>query len=494
MADEVTDSSNREQFVVCLRWVDKLSFAVNEDLIGLYQVDDITAATLFSSLKDVLLRMNISLHNCRAQCYDGASNMVGARSGVATLIQKEEPRAILVHCYGHSLQLAVSDTVKQIKPMSDALDTTNEISKLLKYSPKRDTLFEKIKKELAPDTPGFRVLCPTRWTVRANSLQSVIDNWLPLLELWDECLTQKNLNSEIKSRIIGVKHQMNTFDYFFGTSLGVLLLKHSDNQHTFMSATEGQSVSAMTVSTLKLIRSDEQFEAFWALVTLKAKDLEIGEPVLPRKRKQPVRYEDGQAQPYFPESPKALYKSVYFNSLDIIITCIENRFDQPGYHILRQLEALLLKAVNKDNFSNELELVSHFYDSEIDRTLLETHLHTLSAYFQQSSNHTETATLKDLKEFMANLTVSQKSLISQAVFVYKMVLFAPATNAVSERSCSALRRTKTWLRTTMNQDRLNHCLLLHAHQTLTDQINVESVAAEFIEGNERRIHSFGRLS
>ena len=101
MADEVTDSSNREQFVVCLRWVDKLTFAVNEDLIGLYQVDDITAATLFSSLKDVLLRMNISLQNCRAQCYDGASNMVGARSGVATLIQKEESRAILVHCYGH---------------------------------------------------------------------------------------------------------------------------------------------------------------------------------------------------------------------------------------------------------------------------------------------------------------------------------------------------------------------------------------------------------
>ena len=140
-----------------------------------------------------------------------------------------------------------------------------------------------------------------------------------MLESWDKCLVQKNLDSEIKSRIIGVKHQMNTFDYFFGTSLGVLLLKHSDNlsktlQHTFMLATEGQSVSAMSVSTLKLIRSDEQFEAFWALVTLKAKGLEIGEPVLPQKRKQSVRYEDGQAEPYFPKSPKALYIFVYFNS------------------------------------------------------------------------------------------------------------------------------------------------------------------------------------
>ena len=31
MADEVTDSSNREQFVICLWWVDSASFAVNED-------------------------------------------------------------------------------------------------------------------------------------------------------------------------------------------------------------------------------------------------------------------------------------------------------------------------------------------------------------------------------------------------------------------------------------------------------------------------------
>ena len=159
MADEVTVSSNREQFVICLRWVDSASLFVNEDLIGLYQVD-ITAATLFSSLKDVLLRLHINIQNCRAQCFDGASNMNGARRGVATLIQKEEPCAILVHCHGHSLQLAVCDTVKQIR-MSDALDTTNGISKLLKYSPKRDTLFEKIKKELAPDTPGFRVVSNT---------------------------------------------------------------------------------------------------------------------------------------------------------------------------------------------------------------------------------------------------------------------------------------------------------------------------------------------
>ena len=47
-------------------------------------------------------------------------------------------------------------------------------------------MFEIFKSKLAPDMPGFRVLCPTRWTVRANSLQSVLDNYSVLQELWEE--------------------------------------------------------------------------------------------------------------------------------------------------------------------------------------------------------------------------------------------------------------------------------------------------------------------
>ena len=89
-ADEVTDSSNRDKFVICLWWVDGASFAVNGDLVGFYQVDDITATYTFSSLKDVLLHLNINIQKCRVQCFDGSSNMIGAQSGVTTLVQKEE--------------------------------------------------------------------------------------------------------------------------------------------------------------------------------------------------------------------------------------------------------------------------------------------------------------------------------------------------------------------------------------------------------------------
>ena len=65
---------------VCMRWVDN-DFQPHEDFIGLYKVDSIAASELVSVLKDTLLRMNVSITNCRGQCYDGALNMTGVRNG-----------------------------------------------------------------------------------------------------------------------------------------------------------------------------------------------------------------------------------------------------------------------------------------------------------------------------------------------------------------------------------------------------------------------------
>ena len=127
-----------------LRWVDE-TLTVHEEFIGLYEVETIEAKTLVSILKDCLLRLNISLSKVRGQCFDGASNMTGVRRGVATVIQAEQHNAFFTHCYGHSLNLAVSDTVKGCTTMKKALDTVHEITKLVKYSPRREALLKKLE-------------------------------------------------------------------------------------------------------------------------------------------------------------------------------------------------------------------------------------------------------------------------------------------------------------------------------------------------------------
>ena len=114
MCDESTDVSNREQLVICIRWVDD-NLEPHEEFLGLYKIDNIQASTIVAAIKDSLVRLNFSFSKCRGQCYDGASNMRGAEGGVAKLLCKEESRAVYMHCYGHALNLAVGDTIKESK-------------------------------------------------------------------------------------------------------------------------------------------------------------------------------------------------------------------------------------------------------------------------------------------------------------------------------------------------------------------------------------------
>ena len=64
------------------------------------------------------------------------------------------------HCYGHSVSLTTCDAVKLIK---GALETTYEIKKLIKYSPRREGIFKEVKSAHDTSTdnysPGVHVLC-----------------------------------------------------------------------------------------------------------------------------------------------------------------------------------------------------------------------------------------------------------------------------------------------------------------------------------------------
>ena len=134
MADECTDVSNKEQVMICLRWMDE-NLVDHEEVLGLYNVGTKEADSLFKAILDVLkqslVRAGLPLNQCQGQCYDGASNMSGSKRGVAAQIQAKESCAVVTHCYGHALNLAVGDTIKQSKLCHDSMDTAFEISNSL---------------------------------------------------------------------------------------------------------------------------------------------------------------------------------------------------------------------------------------------------------------------------------------------------------------------------------------------------------------------------
>ena len=59
----------------------------------------------------------------------------------------------------------------------------------------------------------------------------------------------------------------------------------------------------------------------------------------------------------------------------------------------------------------------------------------------------------------------------------RLLLTVPVSTCTAERSFSALRRLKTYLRSIMSQERLNHCAIMHIHRDIaTEAVNIESIA------------------
>ena len=54
---------------MCFRWIEDLR--VLEDFVGYYELLDIKSDTIVTTIKDSLIKMQLSLNDLRAQAYDG---------------------------------------------------------------------------------------------------------------------------------------------------------------------------------------------------------------------------------------------------------------------------------------------------------------------------------------------------------------------------------------------------------------------------------------
>ena len=95
--------------------------------------------------------------------------------------------------------------------------------------------------------------------------------------------------------------------------------EHMQQFEFFWHGVECLSEAAMTIRTLKSNRADDKFALFCKDVTTLAENL-VNAPVLPRRRRLPARYEDGDAPAEF-----------YFDALDKWAMSITDCFVQRYY-------------------------------------------------------------------------------------------------------------------------------------------------------------------
>jgi len=428
---------------------------------------------------------------------------MGKRSGVSTIIKEEQPKAIATHCQGHSLSLAVKSMTKECQILRDTMGTAGEICVLVKYSPKRENMLGKLSENvdgtLETDKQAWKLdkLSTTRWTIRAKCFKKMIKNYQSLMALWDESLNER-LDAETKARINGCKKQMESFSFYFGLNLGHKLYSHTDNlsitlQKEKMSAISGKELADLTNKTMQGMRNDRDFDLFYETVTKSAKSMDfVSSPTAPRKRKRPkyniLEFVEGNpsssGEAYYPETAHAHFKAIYFEAIDVIVSSIKERFEQPAFKVFTEVEQLLLKSISKKPTEEEMKTVNASFCDDFDDQSLPCELELLPTIFREFSP-------VNFSDVVQSLSTEKRKLIKNVVIIIRLVLTMGATSATPERSFSTMRRLKTWLRSTMTQKRFNSLSLLNVHKEILDTISLIDIANEFVRAHPSRQNIFG---
>jgi hypothetical protein len=483
IVDETTDTSVTEQVSICIRIADE-SFNVHEEFLGLYSTADTTAETLSKIVKDVLVRFNLDLHHCRAQCYDGAAAMSGIHSGVAARLQQEEPKALNIKCLAHSLNLAVQDSTTTNSILSDAIASVQELNTIVRASAKRLAIFQQVQASLAPDAPSLKPLCPTRWTARFGAFQAVDQNLAAILAALTIIADENTGPTAVKAR--GLLRHIQTFDFIFGLQIALILFDITEGLSRSLQSESldiGEALNSAELVTNSLQRKRNDFLQVFQKSSDICNSHDIPAAVLPRRRALPRRFDNAGTAHHF-DSVEDYYRHVYIDCIDSIMGEIR-RFDQPALPVYQAMEDVLVNAAKGDDFTASLLSVTNYFAGDFDSDVLKRQLMNLQDL------KIATPTVRCISDTLKANTMLRDQLFSSVTKLLKLYLLLPVTSATAERSFSSLRRLKTYLRSVMLQNRLNHVAILHVHQDVVDSLDLNYVVSDFVKAKTSRRSIFG---
>ena len=175
-----------------------------------------------------------------------------------------------------------------------------------------------------------------------------IDSLIKKYDVLCEELAQIGEDScgESSTKSLGLLALMEKISTYFGLKLSHLVFGATEQlsstlQYYDINALEVFLAVSAASTFLKRQRSDSAFDKFYEN-TVKVADHLTQEPVLPRRRKTPKRFENEAQESESHSSPMEYFRHLYFTFIDKIISELKRRFDQPTISILREIESLII--------------------------------------------------------------------------------------------------------------------------------------------------------
>lgn len=369
IADETTDSANRELITIALRFayingskleMHEMPFAVlnlleaikqlkeeqRKELGGVDNVEPMAELKMSGeNIGNVILneinKVGLDLNNCVGQGYDGAAAMSSERIGAAAYVKQAAPLADYFHCASHSLNLAASQTVKVLALVS-CVDTVKETIRFFHSSAKRNQiLMDTIRQEQNQQRKQKLIkLCTTRFVERYKALLCFSELLPHIVAAFDVIKEWDDKESAISARNI----QKCVTDFEFLVALEIMarvsghLIILSESLQAIgqdIARALGDIETTMTIISDDRENVDEAFGGLYNKVLERAAQLDITEskPRVPRRSQYRANANNDC-------SPKEYFKvNLFIPMLDHVLADMGTRF---GIH---QQKSMMLSSL-----------------------------------------------------------------------------------------------------------------------------------------------------
>ena len=483
LADEVT-SHNQEQMALCVRFVDEDN-RIREEFLDFVLLQRTVRKDIATAIKSALVKYHLPIQDLRGQGYDGAAAMSSANVGAHGLIREAAPLAVYTHCSGHCLNLVISHTCT-LTAVRNMVDKLKECCLFFNKSPKRESLLIHIITHDEPESKRKKPLlnlCKTRWAERHdayNHFRQSFKHIIACLEVIVHGLHyDKDLlgpwQHETKRRGSSLLAALTDFEFIMTVTAVYNSLSHMHGitvklQSRAADIIEAHAMVQDVAGVYAELRDnvEETFARYYETACEMAVDVGV-QPSRPRiARKQQHRCNVPA------ENPEEYYRhSLCIPLLDHVITDMGTRCStlaQRSTSLLGLVPSVLCK--QKPDLADAISMYKGDLPSP---TLLPEELHRWEQrYKRKDPNDCPNSCAKAIKE-------CQRESFPNLHILLQLACTIPVTSCECERSASALRRLKTFMRASMGQERLSSLALMHIHYDVPVDVEqtVDYFAARF---------------
>jgi len=453
IADETTDISNHFQMSIVFRYVLTDGSPI-ERFWGFFNPTGHDAKSLSECIKSTLEVVLTDKRKLISQSYDGANVMSGYISGVQTLIKSDYPNAYYVHCYAHQLNLIMKAASYKSKETRIFFSNLADITNFFTRSPQRVAVLDEIVKKRLPKT------VETRWNFHSRVVNTVYENRELIILCMDKIESTSNQTITI-NQAGALRRLLQDSTFIYWLNVFHHLMPHVD---ILFNQLQKRGTDPVEISN-----SIQHFEMHIRKERDNLDKIQIDEGESTKRRRENI---------YFTRNIVA--KEV----CDTIILNINELFKYKNHLVASNL---FLQA----NFEKYEKNFPHVYLDQtveaypfLNKFKLITELQVIYKR-DDFKNMSEAVNL--LKFIIDNQLLVTFSEISKLL---KIIVTIPMTTAEAERSFSTLKRIKTFLRSTMSEDRLSALAMLSIEKKMINNISNfnEKVIDIFCQQKDRRIN------